>query len=264
MSQLGPTPRMTSPSEAEPLQDPAADPEAARRNDLGQPIGAPLEHWTRRELPGRAPLEGLTCRLEALDAERHLGPLWQAVREDTQGRMWTYLPYGPFASLEAYRSWLLSTCTTPDPLFFALVERASGQALGLASFLRCAPDVGSIEVGHLQFSPRLQRTTLATEAMFLMMRRVFEELGYRRYEWKCDALNAPSRRAALRLGFRFEGVFRQATIYKGRNRDTAWYSILDAEWPALRDGFLSWLDASNFDADGTQRQPLSAFRSRSG
>jgi len=245
--------------ETDPIPNPAADPDAQRRNDLGQPIGAALELWSPREPPEPVPMTGRTCRLEPVSVERHLDPLWKAVGEDAEGRMWTYLPYGPFASREAYRSWLLSTCTTRDPLFFAVVENASGQALGLASFLRCDPSVGSIEVGHLQFSPRLQRTTPATEAMFLMMRRVFEDLGYRRYEWKCDALNAPSRRAAQRLGFRFEGVFRQATIYKGRNRDTAWYSILDAEWPALRDGFRSWLEDSNFDPDGMQRRPLEAF-----
>ena len=143
-----------------------------------------------------------------------------------------------------------------DPLFYAVVDQASGGAIGVASYLRIEPAVGVIEVGHIAYSPPLRRTTAATEAMYLMMRRVFDELGYRRYEWKCDALNAPSRRAADRFGFSFEGVFRQATMYKGRNRDTAWYSITDVEWPALKARFEAWLDESNFSADGAQRLSL--------
>ncbi len=232
----------------------------ARHNALGQPIGDAIENWMPRDVPARETLLGRTCRLEPVDPERHLESLWSAVSADVEGRMWTYLPYGPFESMEAYRSWMLATCTGADPLFFAIVEHESDRALGLASFLRIDAPVGLIEVGHVQFSPRLQRSTLATEAMFLMMRRVFQELGYRRYEWKCDALNAASRRAAERLGFRFEGIFRQATLYKGRNRDTAWYSILDIEWPALDEGFRRWLDPSNFQRDGRQHTPLSRRR----
>jgi RimJ/RimL family protein N-acetyltransferase len=151
---------------------------------------------------------------------------------------------------------MVQTCLGDDPLFFAIVEPASGRALGLASYLRIAPGTGSIEVGHLQFSPSLQRTTAATEAMYLMMRHALGELGYRRYEWKCDALNAPSRRAALRLGFRFEGIFRQHLVTKGRSRDTAWLSILDHEWPELEARFVRWLDPANFDAAGRQHTAL--------
>lgn len=228
-----------------------------RHNELGQPIGVAVEAWKPRDVPTPETMQGRTCRLEPVDPERQLESLWSAVSADVEGRMWTYLPYGPFESMEAYRSWMLATCTGADPLFFAIVENASDRALGLASFLRIDASVGAIEVGHLQFSPRLQRSTLATEAMFLMMRRVFQELGYRRYEWKCDALNAVSRRSAERLGFCFEGIFRQATLYKGRNRDTAWYSILDSEWPALDAGFQRWLDPSNFHGDGRQRTSLS-------
>jgi len=146
-----------------------------------------------------------------------------------------------------------------DPLFFAIVDAASGRAAGIGSYLRIGPASGSIEVGHLQFSPRLQRTPAATEAMQLMMCNAFE-LGYRRYEWKCDALNAASRRAAERLGFRFEGVFRQATVYKGRSRDTAWYSIIDQEWPGLERAFRMWLEPGNFDHDGRQRRSLADCR----
>lgn len=174
--------------------------------------------------------------------------------------MWTYLSVGPFASEATYLGWLKTVAPSEDPLFYAIVDRARGQAAGLASYLRIDPPNGVIEVGHLQFSPLMQRTPVATEAMYLMMRRAFEELGYRRYEWKCDALNAPSRAAALRYGFRFEGIFRQAVVYKGRSRDTAWFSILDREWPAIKDAFERWLDPANFDAEGHQRARLADLR----
>jgi RimJ/RimL family protein N-acetyltransferase len=154
---------------------------------------------------------------------------------------------------------MAANCLGDDPLFHTIVDLESGKAIGVASYLRIEPRIGVIETGHIHYSPLLQRQPAATEAMFLMMRRVFAELGYRRYEWKCDALNAPSRRAALRLGFRFEGIFRQATLYKGRNRDTAWYSIIDQEWPALSDAYRLWLDPENFDARGVQQASLGAL-----
>ncbi len=234
--------------------------DAAELDELGQPIGRAVDGWSTRELPGDEVLEGRHCRVEPLDPARHLEDLWAAVSLDTTGGMFTYLPYGPFGTLASYRSWMESTCLGADPLFRAIVAGAPARAVGVASFLRPHPEVGVIEVGHLQYSPVLQRTTAATEAMYLMMRRVFTELGYRRYEWKCDSLNAPSRRAADRLGFRFEGIFRQATMYKGRNRDTAWYAIVDSEWPALDRAFRAWLDETNFTADGTQRRALESFR----
>ncbi len=202
-------------------------------------------------------MEGRTCRLEPIDVGMHAAELHAANSEDGEGRVWTYLPYGPFEDAAAYVGWLERTCLGDDPLFHAVRDRASGKAVGVASYLRITPSSGSIEVGHINFSPRLQRTVAATEAMYLMMTRVFDELGYRRYEWKCDALNAPSRAAAVRLGFRFEGIFRQATVYKQRNRDTAWFSIIDSEWPALKAAFATWLDTANFDADGRQRLRLS-------
>jgi RimJ/RimL family protein N-acetyltransferase len=229
-----------------------------RRNHLDQPIGFPLPDWSPRQRPPRTPMEGRFCQIEPLD-RRHAAGLFAANAEDTEGRIWTYLPYGPFASLEPFQGWVEAMARGEDPLFHAVLDRASGRALGVASYLRIDPPVGVIEVGHINYAPALQRRPAATEAMYLMMRRVFDELGYRRYEWKCDALNAPSRAAAERLGFRHEGLFRQATIYKGRNRDTAWYSILDREWPALRDAFERWLDPANFGADGKQRASLSSL-----
>jgi RimJ/RimL family protein N-acetyltransferase len=210
-------------------------PETAFCNALGQPIGFPVENWRGCPPPPRAALEGRTCRVEPLDPERHAAALHHANLADAENRIWTYLPYGPFATLADYRAWMTANCLGDDPLFHAVIDMADGTASGVASYLRIDPPVGVIEVGHINFAPRLQNTTAATEAMYLMMRRVFDELGYRRYEWKCDALNAASRRAAERLGFRFEGVFRQATLYKGRNRDTAWYAVVDKDWPILRD-----------------------------
>jgi RimJ/RimL family protein N-acetyltransferase len=195
--------------------------------------------------------------VEPLQSARHAADLYQAYMEDKDHRVWTYLPYGPFHTLEDYRGWLESFCTGDDPLFHAVIDLKTSRAAGVASYLNVKPDVGVVEVGHINYSPQLQRTPAATEAMFLMMRRIFDELGYRRYEWKCDALNAASRRAAGRLGFVFEGVFRQATIYKGRNRDTAWYSIIDGQWPALKKSFERWLEPGNFDAQERQRVRLS-------
>ncbi|HEX8068801.1 MAG TPA: GNAT family protein [Pyrinomonadaceae bacterium] len=225
------------------------------KNHLGQPIGFPVPNWTPPRLPARETLEGRYCRLEPLDPERHAAGLYAANSLDVEGRNWTYLPYGPFDTPSAYRAWLEQTCCGRDPLFYAVVERTSERAVGVASYLRIDPANGSIEVGHINYSPLLQRTPAATEAMYLMMSRVFT-LGYRRYEWKCNALNAPSRVAALRLGFSFEGVFRQAAVVKGRNRDTAWYAVLDEDWPALKEAFLRWLDPANF-AQGRQRTRLS-------
>lgn len=225
-------------------------------------------------------MEGRFCRMEPLDPDRHAAALFAANAADEEGRSWTYLPYGPFRTLPSYRDWMSTYCLGDDPLFFAIVDRAeglsaqathdsgsrlndaqaqaSGQPAGVASYLRIAPASGSIEVGHIHYSPRLQRRPAATEAMYLLMKRAFE-LGYRRYEWKCDALNAASRAAAQRLGLSFEGIFRQATVYKGRNRDTAWYAAIDTEWPGLRAAFLAWLDPGNFDGEGQQRTRLAVW-----
>lgn len=224
-------------------------------SEFGQPIGQALPQWTPPPPPPREPMCGRFCRLEPLDAEVHAEPLFAANALYEDDRSWTYLAYGPFRTVQAYRSWMNENCRGNDPLFFAIIEAASAKPAGVASYLRIAPAAGSIEVGHLHFSPLLKRTRAATEAMYLMMRRAFE-LGYRRYEWKCDALNAASRAAAQRLGLSFEGTFRQATVYKGRNRDTAWYAAIDAEWPMLRHAFENWLAADNFDEQGRQRTSL--------
>ncbi len=230
------------------------------RNELGQPIGPPLPGWTARPAPPRTPLAGRFCRVEPLDPERHAADLFAANSEDKEGRNWTYLPYGPFAGFDAYREWAGAAAARDDPLCHAIVDAASGRAVGVASLMRIDRPAGAIEVGGINYSPRLQKKPAATEAMYLLMRRVFDELGYRRYEWKCDALNAASRAAALRLGFRYEGLFRQATVYKQRSRDTAWFSIIGGEWPALRAAFERWLDPANFDAEGRQRVALAGLR----
>ncbi len=228
-------------------------------NELGQPIGLPVPNWTARQRPPQAPIAGRYCTIEMLSAADHAADLHAANLTDREGRNWTYLAYGPFSQLADYQAWMQQTCRGEDPLFHAIIDTATGKAVGVAAYLRIEPSVGVIEVGHINYSPLAQRRPVATEAMFLLMRRVFDELGYRRYEWKCDAVNAPSCAAAVRLGFRFEGIFRQATIYKGRNRDTAWYSITDQEWPARRAAFEAWLDPQNFDAEGKQRRRLSEF-----
>ena len=175
------------------------------------------------------------------------------------------LPMVPFETLADYEAWIDSTCSGDDPLFHAVIDKATGTAVGVASYLRISPPDGVIEVGHINFSPLMQRSPLSTEAMYLMMTRVFEELGYRRYEWKCDAANGPSNVAAERLGFQFEGIFRQATLYKGRNRDTAWYSILDREWPAIKAAFETWLDPGQLRRGGqAERKALGPDRARPG
>jgi RimJ/RimL family protein N-acetyltransferase len=225
-------------------------------NEHGQPIGLPVRDWHGARPPVREVMQGVRCRLEPLDAERHAAGLFRAYAADPKGANWTYLPYGPFATLADYRAWLAEKQASREECFFAIVEQASGAPLGVAAYLRIFPQTGSIEIGHLSYAPALQRTPASTEAMYLMMRRVFDDWGYRRYEWKCDSLNAPSRSAATRLGFRYEGVFRKLLVVKGRNRDTAWFSIVDDEWPAIRAAFEAWLAPSNFDEAGRQRRRL--------
>jgi RimJ/RimL family protein N-acetyltransferase len=225
-------------------------------NKFGQPIGFPIPGWTPRERPPQTPMTGRFCRVEPLHLERHARDLYDASADDREGRNWTYFFYGPFDTFDAYLAWLQETALTHDPFFHAIVRTVTGKAVGVAAFMRIDPPNGVIEVGHVHYSPHLQRTPAGTEAMYLMMRRAFDELGYRRYEWKCDALNQPSRRAAERLGFTFEGIFRQATTYKGRNRDTAWFSMLDSEWPKRKAALEAWLHPDNFDSEGQQRQRL--------
>ena len=201
-------------------------------------------------------MEGRFCRLEPLDPARHAQDLFAANKLDASGQNWTYLFVGPFADFGTYRTWLEQVAKADDPLFHTIIDRKTESAVGVATFMRIDRPNGVIEVGNINYSPLLQRTPAATEAMFLMMARVFDELGYRRYEWKCDNLNAPSRAAALRLGFQFEGIFRQAVIYKNRNRDTAWFSMIDSEWPTLKRAYEQWLAPDNFDAEGRQQRKL--------
>lgn len=225
-------------------------------NDLGQPLGAPVANWAAPPWPPREVMEGRYCTVAPMDPDAHAEELFKANAESDA--IWDYMPYGPFKDVSAYRDWLRSACMGDDPLFHTVINKATGRAEGVASYLRIAPEAGSIEVGHINYARPLQQTRAGTEAMALLMTRAFD-LGYRRYEWKCNALNAPSRRLAQRLGMSFEGVFRQATISKGRNRDTAWYACIDAEWPRISDAFNVWLDPANFDAAGRQRESLSAL-----
>lgn len=231
---------------------------APRLNEHGQPVGFALPDWTPPPRPPRTALAGRYCSVVPLDAGRHAADLHEANRLDPSGKAFTYLAAGPFASLSDYRQWIDSTCLGADPLFHAIIDARSGKPVGVAAYMRIDPPNGVIEAGHLNFSPLLQQTRAATEAMHLMMKNAFD-LGYRRYEWKCDSLNAPSRAAARRLGFSYEGRFLQAIVTKGRNRDTDWFSITDREWPAIRSAHEQWLDAGNFDRDGRQHLSLSAL-----
>lgn len=228
---------------------------AQRLNALGQPVGLPLADTSPRQVPPRTAMVGRYCSVVPLSLD-HADDLYTAFRADEENRIWTYLPNGPYNDPADFRAWVNEAIQKDDPLMHAIV--VDGCALGHASYLRITPASASIEVGFINLSPALQRTRAATEFQFLMMRRTFDELGYRRYEWKCDALNAPSRKAAERLGFTYEGTFRQATHYKGRNRDTAWFSIIDNEWPGLKQRFERWLAPENFDDTGTQKRGLSA------
>jgi len=223
-----------------------------------QPIGFSIGDWTPPGRPPAEPMIGRYCRLERLDADRDGQSLFDAYALDSEGRNWTYLPHGPFENYAEFHIWLSGMAKLDDPFFFTIIDAESQTSVGIASYLRITPPAGSIEVGHIHYSPLLQRTPAATEAMYLMMEQAFA-LGYRRYEWKCDALNAPSRMAAQRLGLSYEGVFRQATVYKQRNRDTAWYATIDREWPDLKQAFEQWLDPNNFDNDRNQKTRLSTL-----
>jgi RimJ/RimL family protein N-acetyltransferase len=226
------------------------------RHEERRITGAPVGKRHASQMPPRAPLAGSTVHLEPLDPAVHARDLFRAGHDGEAGGLWTYMPYGPFENQRAFAAWLQACATFNDPLFFAVREKVSGKPSGMASYLNVRPSDGVVEIGHIWFAPALQRTRAATEALFLLMRRAFDELGYRRLEWKCNALNELSRRAALRLGFRFEGIFYRHMIVKGCNRDTAWYSIIDEEWPRLCGGFEQWLAVDNFDEHGRQRRSL--------
>ena len=234
------------------------------RNELGQPVGALVPNWQPASMPTDCVVTGKYCRVERLDPKLHSADLFAANTVDPLGANWTYLPYGPFVDLPSYQGWVDEVAAGSDPIFFAVVDEKTQRAVGVASYMRIDPEEGAIEVGHINFSPLLQRNRMGTEAMYLMMQRVFEELRYRRYEWKCNALNSASRVAALRLGFSYEGTFRQSGVVKGRNRDTAWFSVLDVEWPRIKQAFQTWLAPGNFDADGVQVAPLMARQESGG
>lgn len=237
---------------------------SARLNAFGQPIGPALPDWSPRPRPPRRPMQGRTCHVVPLDADAHAAALFALYRAAPDARGWTYLGDELPDSAQAYRERLETMAAGGDPLFHTVLDAGSGAPLGLASYMRIDAGNGVIEVGNIHFGPGMQRRPTGTEAMALMMARAFDELGYRRYEWKCDSLNAPSRAAALRYGFTFEGIFRQAVVVKGRSRDTAWFSITDAEWPRVKAGFAAWLDPGNFDADGRQRRGLAELRPEPG
>lgn len=216
-------------------------------------LGAVVEGWATPQRPGPDRMAGRYVTLERLDADPHAADLFKAFQSDPS--LWDYLFDGPFTSAASFHRWLRDCVSKPDMVFYALRDLTTGMCAGMASYLRIAPEAGSIEVGNICFGPALQRTKAATEAMFLMMQWAFDA-GYRRYEWKCNALNLPSRRAAQRLGFSYEGIFRQALVVKGRNRDTAWFAIIDKEWPALHEAYLAWLAPVNFTAVGKQHESL--------
>jgi RimJ/RimL family protein N-acetyltransferase len=221
------------------------------------PSMRPVDLALPRPRPERRSLHGSLVRVEPLDPARHGPDLFRLGHDGSAAaeQSWAYLPYGPFASAEEHRAWLGIQAASEDPLFFAVVR--DGHAAGVATLMSIVPAHGSIEIGHIWLSPGLQRTPAATEALTLLMRHAIDDLAYRRLEWKCNAANDASRRAAVRLGFRFEGVFFNHQVFKGRNRDTAWFSILDEEWPPLRAAYATWLAADNFGPDGAQRRRLS-------
>jgi RimJ/RimL family protein N-acetyltransferase len=231
-------------------------------NAFGQPIGAPVEHWSERARPPRTPMLGRYCRLEPLEVERHAADLLEAYAEAPDERDWTYVTRQRPTSMQQFRQEVAVLAAKPDPLNFAIIDLASDKAVGTIALMRIDPPHGVIEVGGVIYSPRMQRKPSGTEAIYLLGHRVFDELGYRRFEWKCDSLNARSMAAARRYGFTFEGIFRQAIVYHGRSRDTAWFSMLDSEWPRAREAFERWLDPDNFDERGWQRLSLAGLRER--
>jgi RimJ/RimL family protein N-acetyltransferase len=233
-----------------------------RLNEFGQPVGLDVSGWKAPPFPPHATLQGRYCRLEPLDATAHAADLYQAQAEDADGTRWTYLFHGPYTDFASYEEWAKGAQLSRDPQFYAVIDQQTGRAVGSCTYMRIEPKHGVIEVGNIYFSPRLAQTRAATEAMFLLMANAFA-LGYRRYEWKCDSCNVPSRLAARRFGFTYEGLFRQAIVNKGRNRDTTWFAIVDGDWNGgLKDAYLRWLDPENFDAAGRQKLRLSELTAK--
>lgn len=228
-------------------------------NQFGQAIGVELVDWQPRPHPARVVLNGQYCRLEPLRVE-HAEALFAAYQKAEDTRSWTWLLREPDATVADFTRWVASVCELADPIHFTVINNRTGAPVGTLALMRIDPKNGVVEVGHVHFSPLLSRTPMSTEAQYLLMRYVFDELGYRRYEWKCNSLNEPSRRAALRLGFQYEGRFRQALVVKGHNRDTDWFSIVDKEWQTLNGAFQNWLATDNFTADGKQIRSLESWR----
>ncbi|ETI30534.1 hypothetical protein F442_20766 [Phytophthora nicotianae P10297] len=234
---------------------PGSDDRATTVNKFGQPVGFALSDWSPPPFPPHKTLMGRYCHLEPLIADCHAQELWAVQSDDLSGARWTYLPGGPFNFFSEFEKWCLDGEHARDPQFYAIM--VDGHAVGVTAYLRIVPNHGAIEIGHVYYSSLLAKTRAATEAMYLLADNAFK-LGYRRYEWKCDSLNQPSRNAAARLGFTYEGTFRQLVVYKGRNRDTSWFSIIDVDWNrGLKKAFEKWLERSNFDADGQQKLKLS-------
>jgi RimJ/RimL family protein N-acetyltransferase len=230
------------------------------RNQYGQIVSPEVPNWTTRPAPPSTPMHGVHCRLERLEPATHATDLITGFLAAPDDRDWTWWRFPRPADADAFYQSIEALAANPDFLTFAIIGPAN-RAVGYAAYMGIDAEHGSIEVGAVNYTPALHRSRAGTEAMYLMMRRAFDELGYRRYEWQCHSLNINSRNAALRLGFQLEGILRQSYVTQGRNRDTAWHSIIDSEWPAIKSGFLAWLGPDNFNADGTQRRSLAACRS---
>lgn len=223
-----------------------------QKNQFGQLLGTLVENWSPRQKLAKTIMQGRYCVLEPIEINKHAVKLFNVLAIDNQGESWTYLPYGPFDTFNEFKDWLAITMSDNDTLLYAILDAKTQEPTGISGYLRMNPEHGVIEIGHLHFSALLKRTSLATETIYLMLRHAFDEQGYRRCEWKCNNLNEPSRQAAERFGFTFEGIFRQNYVFKNRNRDTAWFSIIDSEWPALKEKFEKWLHPNNFCAAGKQ------------
>lgn len=231
-------------------------------NEYGQPIGEPVPNWTARPRPGDEPLIGRTCRIELLDSAKHTKDLFEAYLLAPDGRDWTYLLEHRYTELESFQKYIERIEKKDDPKFYAIIDLKTGKPVGMLSYMRIDPANGTIEVGFITLSPLLQKSIQSTEMQYLMMKNAFDDLGYRRYEWKCDALNEPSRKAAARLGFTYDGTFRKNFIYKGRSRDTAWFSIIERDWPLTKAALEEWLKPENFDSDGNQIKGLVEIREK--
>ncbi|PPC77575.1 GNAT family N-acetyltransferase [Pokkaliibacter plantistimulans] len=229
---------------------------SARVNEYNQPIGQDLSGWIPAAHPEQEVFTGKFCCLERLNVERHAEELYEAFQASSDNSNWTYLPYGPFSTYEEYREFLLGMEGLKDPFHYTVIDQSTKKAVGTISLMRVDTMNGVIEIGHVVYSPRMQRTPISTEVMALLLSYIFDKLGYRRLEWKCDSLNGPSRAAAERFGFKFEGVFRQLQVTQRRNRDTAWYSIIDSEYAVFKSAYDTWLDSNNFDESGYQLSKL--------